>query len=100
MVLFCLIQNKGGGIMFEKLLKTESSWEFFKNTSLPIAIYGTGNGADRVFEEFKSLSEQSYPKPAFRSLEISPDAIAPSTAALPPVPIPSAKTKTNFPRPS
>ncbi len=41
--------------MFEELLKTESSWEFFLNTSLPIAIYGTGNGADRVFEEFHKL---------------------------------------------
>ncbi len=41
--------------MFEKLLKTESSWEFLKNTPLPIAIYGTGNGADRVFEEFARL---------------------------------------------
>ena len=55
MVLFCLIHNKGGGIMFEKLLKTESCWEFFQNTSLPIAIYGTGNGADRVFAEFDKL---------------------------------------------
>ncbi len=41
--------------MFEELLKTESSWEFFLNTSLPIAIYGTGNGADKVFEEFYKL---------------------------------------------
>ncbi len=41
--------------MFEDLLTTESSWEFLKNTPLPIAVYGTGNGADRVFEEFESL---------------------------------------------
>lgn len=41
--------------MFEELLKTESSWEFLKNTPLPIAIYGTGNGADRVFDEFDRL---------------------------------------------
>ncbi len=41
--------------MFEELLKTESSWEFLKNTSLPVAVYGTGNGADRVFSEFDRL---------------------------------------------
>ena len=41
--------------MFKDLLTIESSWEFLKNTSLPIAIYGTGNGADRVFQEFERL---------------------------------------------
>ena len=41
--------------MFEELLKTESSWELLKNTSLPVAVYGTGNGADRVFDEFDKL---------------------------------------------
>ncbi len=41
--------------MFEDLLTTESSWEFLQNTPLPIAVYGTGNGADRVFEEFEHL---------------------------------------------
>ncbi len=41
--------------MFEDLLTTESSWEFLKKTPLPIAVYGTGNGADRVFEEFDRL---------------------------------------------
>ena len=49
------MHGKGGGIMFEKLLNIESSWEFFQDTPLPIAIYGTGNGADRVFEEFQRL---------------------------------------------
>lgn len=39
--------------MFKELLKTESSWDFFKYTHLPIVIYGTGNGADRVLNEFK-----------------------------------------------
>lgn len=39
--------------MFEDLLTTESSWEILRNTPLPIAVYGTGNGADRVFEEFE-----------------------------------------------
>ena len=41
--------------MFEDLLTTESSWEILRNTPLPIAVYGTGNGADRVFEEFGRL---------------------------------------------
>lgn len=41
--------------MFEDLLTTESSWEFLQNTPLPIAVYGTGNGADRVFEELDRL---------------------------------------------
>lgn len=41
--------------MFEELLKTESSWEFLKRSPLPVAVYGTGNGADRVFEEFEKL---------------------------------------------
>ncbi len=42
--------------MFRSLLNEKSSWEFLKETSLPIAVYGTGNGADRVFEEFEKLS--------------------------------------------
>ncbi|MBR3754936.1 MAG: FkbM family methyltransferase [Clostridia bacterium] len=41
--------------MFEELLKTESSWEFLKSTPLPVAVYGTGNGADLAFEEFEKL---------------------------------------------
>ncbi len=41
--------------MFEELLQTESSWEYLKASSLPIAVYGTGNGADRVFNEFEKL---------------------------------------------
>lgn len=41
--------------MFEKLLNEVSSWEFLKSTPLPVAVYGTGNGADRVFEEFERL---------------------------------------------
>ncbi len=41
--------------MFEELLKTESSWEKLKHSPLPIAVYGTGNGADRVFSEFERL---------------------------------------------
>ncbi len=41
--------------MFEELLQTESSWEYLKYSPLPIAVYGTGNGADRVFDEFERL---------------------------------------------
>lgn len=41
--------------MFENLLNEKSSWEFLKETTLPIAVYGTGNGADRVFDEFGKL---------------------------------------------
>lgn len=41
--------------MFENLLNEVSSWEFLKSAPLPIAVYGTGNGADRVFEEFERL---------------------------------------------
>ena len=42
--------------MFEKLLYEKSSWEFLKETDLSIAVYGTGNGADKVFEEFEKLN--------------------------------------------
>ncbi len=41
--------------MFENLLNEKSSWEFLKDTPLPVAVYGTGNGADRVFGEFENL---------------------------------------------
>lgn len=42
--------------MFKNLLNEMSSWEFLKNSSLPIIVYGTGNGADKVFEECEKLS--------------------------------------------
>lgn len=41
--------------MFSYLLNTESSWEKLKNSPYPIAVYGTGNGADKVFAEFDRL---------------------------------------------
>lgn len=41
--------------MFSKLLNSESSWEKLKNSALPVVVYGTGNGADRVFDEFHRL---------------------------------------------
>lgn len=42
--------------MFEALLNEASVWEYLKSTPLPIAVYGTGNGADRVFSEFERLN--------------------------------------------
>lgn len=41
--------------MFSYLLDVESSWEKIKNSPYPIAVYGTGNGADKVFSEFERL---------------------------------------------
>lgn len=41
--------------MFDELLNIQSSWEYFKNTDLPIICYGTGDGADKVFSEFERL---------------------------------------------
>lgn len=41
--------------MFSYLLDTQSSWEKIKNSPYPVAVYGTGNGADRVFAEFDRL---------------------------------------------
>lgn len=46
--------------MFENLFNEISSWDFFKNTPLPIAVYGTGNGADKVFAEFEWLGIKAY----------------------------------------
>ena len=65
--------------MFEDLLTIESSWEILQNTPIPIAVYGTGNGADRVFEEFERLgitvsyvvaSDEFVRKRTFRGLEV------------------------------
>lgn len=41
--------------MFSYLLNAESSWEKIKNSPCPVAVYGTGNGADKVFSEFERL---------------------------------------------
>ena len=48
--------TKGGEEMLKDLLHEKSSWEYLKSSPLPVAVYGTGNGADRVFEEFERLS--------------------------------------------
>lgn len=41
--------------MFSYLLNQNSSWEKLKETKEPIAVYGTGDGADKVFAEFNRL---------------------------------------------
>lgn len=41
--------------MTEKLLSVKSSWEKLRETTKPIFIYGTGNGADKVLDEFERL---------------------------------------------
>lgn len=41
--------------MFSEFLNTESSWEKLKNSTCSVAVYGTGNGADKVFAEFDRL---------------------------------------------
>lgn len=41
--------------MINELLKSETSWEIFKNSQTPIVLYGTGNGADKVLDEFERL---------------------------------------------
>lgn len=33
----------------------DSSWEYIKNSGKPVVIYGMGNGADRVLDEFARL---------------------------------------------
>lgn len=37
------------------LLLDSSSWELLRNSNEPIVLYGTGNGADRVLDEFLRL---------------------------------------------
>ncbi len=37
----------------EKFLSLESSWDFLKNTKLPIFIYGMGDGALKILQVFK-----------------------------------------------
>ena len=41
--------------MINELLKTESSWEKIASSNKPVVIYGTGNGADAVFDRFEEL---------------------------------------------
>ena len=39
--------------MLDKMLKSPSVWEKLKGADLPIVCYGTGNGADKIFDEFE-----------------------------------------------
>lgn len=41
--------------MFSYLFGLKSSWEKLKDSPYPIAVYGTGDGADKVFSEFERL---------------------------------------------
>ncbi len=41
--------------VFSYLLSVKSSWEKLKEAKEPIAVYGTGDGADKVFAEFDRL---------------------------------------------
>lgn len=47
-----------GNTMIKELLKTKSSWEKIASTEKPVVIYGTGNGADIVFDRFAELGIQ------------------------------------------
>lgn len=40
----------------DNFLSLESSWDFLKNTKLPIFIYGMGDGALKILDKFKKYS--------------------------------------------
>ena len=42
------------GLLFD--LENESVWTHLKNTTEPIIVFGTGNGADKVFRAFSRYS--------------------------------------------
>lgn len=46
---------KGGENVFSYLFGLKSSWEILKDSPYPVAVYGTGDGADKVFSEFERL---------------------------------------------
>lgn len=65
--------------MLNTILNTQSSWEYLKTTDKPLVLYGTGNGADIVLDEFSKLginiamvvaSEGFVRKRAFRGFEV------------------------------
>jgi FkbM family methyltransferase len=67
--------------MVNDVLKMNSSWEELKSTSLPIVLYGTGNGADKVIDEFERLgiklsgvtaSDGFVRMRSFRGFEVKP----------------------------
>ena len=41
--------------MLDFMKETKSSWEKIKDSGLPVVIYGMGNGADKVIDEFNRL---------------------------------------------
>lgn len=41
--------------MLDFMNETQSSWEKIKESGLPVVIYGMGNGADKVIDEFNRL---------------------------------------------
>lgn len=41
--------------MLDFLTETKSSWEKIKESGLPVVVYGMGNGADKVLDEFIRL---------------------------------------------
>lgn len=41
--------------MLDFMNETQSSWEKIKKSGLPVVIYGMGNGADKVIDEFNRL---------------------------------------------
>lgn len=42
--------------MFDFPVENKSSWEKIRESGLPVVLYGTGNGADKVLNEFEKLS--------------------------------------------
>ncbi|MDO4846586.1 MAG: FkbM family methyltransferase [Clostridiaceae bacterium] len=67
--------------MVNDVLKLKSSWEKLKSTSLPIVLYGTGNGADKVIDELERLgiklsgvtaSDGFVRTRSFRGFEVKP----------------------------
>lgn len=40
----------------KKMMKDEEIWSFLKNTSLPIVLYGMGNGADMIIDVLHELN--------------------------------------------
>lgn len=54
-VFYAKIGNKVGVFMSEFSLSSQSVWEKLKNTSEPVIMYGTGNGADKVLDILENM---------------------------------------------
>lgn len=46
--------------MIKFLCSLTSVWDYFKNTTKQIVLYGMGDGADKVFDEFEKLGIKPY----------------------------------------